>query len=82
MLRKNVVRALLGVAVPSKNQRHGLAEAENGLDVAGFQEPALSILPDWIEGTRARRGSPKTADLICGGAAGESGSQIELVLAP
>ena len=64
VLRKNSVRALLGVAVPTQSQSGEFAEAEIARENAGFQGSSLPILPGWIEGTRARPGSPRTADLI------------------
>ncbi len=67
VLRKNVVRALLGVAVPAQSQRLGLAEAEYARESACFQGSSLSIIPGWIEETRAHPGSPTTADLIVDG---------------
>ncbi len=56
VLRKNIVRALLVVAVPDQSQRRGLAEAENGLERGGFQGSVLSILPGGLKGRELGHG--------------------------
>jgi len=67
VLRKNVVRTLLGITVPAQSQRGELAEAELAGENAGFQGSWLPILPGWIEGRRAPPGPLVPAALTLNG---------------